>query len=230
MRLRYLVPLCVLGAMTLGSVVFLSVCPLCKEQNSRVANAVQVLGIGVALFTAVVALAVADPKQRRIGMQVQPFILDRSSDEGTTDRTTKPDGGRSHAPETYRVHFEIKNTSGFTLRKPVLIFRVPLDKRYEHEEYGLTFTSDLFSSEGQLRFLTFAGSAMLSSDSLPYWNDNEAISVWIRMALDSKTKPFNVEVSLTGENAEGITKSICIDPAELLSNPATAEHTLADDS
>lgn len=40
--------------------------------------------------------------------------------------------------------------------------------------------------------------------------------IWIRMAFDATTAPFDVEISVNSTNADGTTKKVPVDPATLL--------------
>ena len=42
------------------------------------------------------------------------------------------------------------------------------------------------------------------------------ITIWIRMALDKKQDPFEIGISINGQNAEGYTETIMIDPSEYI--------------
>jgi len=115
------------------------------------------------------------------------------------------------------------NKSGFTLNKPTLTFRVPLRRKHPHrgEKEQIwsrrSFNSNLYNSTQELRIFEFADTSILSNSNLPYWNSGEEITIWIRMVLDdSELKPFDVEVSVNCENADGITEKVKIYPEELL--------------
>jgi hypothetical protein len=112
------------------------------------------------------------------------------------------------------------NDSGFTLKKPTLTFRLPLQKQHPHKVSEIyffrTFNSNLFNSQRQLSLLEFADTCILSNSNLPYWNDQDDFTIWIRMVLDDgKLEPFIVEVSINCENAEGVTYKCKIDPKPL---------------
>lgn len=65
--------------------------------------------------------------------------------------------------------------------------------------------------------LEFGDTCILSNSNLPYWNDKGDIMIWIKMALnDEDLKPFNVDVFINCENADGFTKPIKIRPKELI--------------
>jgi len=61
--------------------------------------------------------------------------------------------------------------------------------------------------------LEFADTRLLSNSNLPFWNNDDNITIWIRMLLnDGKLESFTVDVSVNCENAEGVTKLVRIDP------------------
>ena len=134
--------------------------------------------------------------------------------------------------ESYRVQFKMVNVSGFNLRKPALTFRLPIQRQHpqkpplpqdprERPLFAKTkarsFNSNLYNSQRELRVLEFADTRILSNSNLPYWNDQEEITIWIRMALnDIRLKPFIVDVSINCENADGLTKKVAVAPRKLL--------------
>jgi len=124
--------------------------------------------------------------------------------------------------KTHKVVFKIANISGFTLQKPSLTFRLPLQKLHPRkvgQQYTLSFNSNLFNSQSELRLLEFADTRILSNSNLPFWNDEDDIKIWIRMLIcDGKLEPFYVEVSVNSDNAEGITKRVLIEPHNFFCN------------
>jgi hypothetical protein len=122
--------------------------------------------------------------------------------------------------KSYRVQFKITNTSGFTLRQPTLTFKLPADRQHPHKVNGAyirSFNSNLFNSQTEIRMLEFANTRILSNSNLPYWNHSDDVTIWIRMMLnDGEHHPFDVEVSLNCENADGLTRKVLIQPAEML--------------
>lgn len=202
--------------------------------NNRVGTAVQAAAVFVALLAAIIALSSADQKPKKVGVTIELFI-----DPNHVDRVNKgelpddlklryelfPDPITSH-----RVSFEIKNNSGFTLKKPTLTFRLPLEKQHPHkvrDQYYLSFNSNLFNSQSELRLLELADTRLLSNSNLPFWNNGDTITIWIRMVLDDNTsKPFTVDVSVNCENAEGDTKSVKVDSKKLLLEKAERHKTV----
>jgi hypothetical protein len=124
-----------------------------------------------------------------------------------------------HLPDVFQSHrvlFRITNTSGFTLRQPTLTFRLPVTKQHPHQDRSsqtwiTTFRSNLFNSQIDLKTLRFGDTSLLSNSNLPYWNDQETNTIWIRMVLaGGEVPPFEVTVSVNSENAEGVTKTVSI--------------------
>jgi hypothetical protein len=194
-------------------------------EHPNLANAIQAAAIFIALFAAIIALSTANPKKKIVKVTIEHSIDKMKVEECLKkDLSTElkevykdfPDPIRSH-----QVHFEVSNSSGFSLKRPTLTFKLPLGR--EHPETKgrspytrRTFHSNLFYSRSELRVLDFADTRIISNSNLPYWNDNDKTTIWIRMVLDDgKLEPFNIEVSVNCENAEGVTKKISIDPKKL---------------
>jgi hypothetical protein len=100
-------------------------------------------------------------------------------------------------------------------------FRLPPAKQHPHEENGkylrCTFNSNLYNSQDELRILEMANTWILSNSNLPYWNNDEDLIIWIRMALnENEAQSFDVEVSVNCDNADGMTKKVQINPSKLL--------------
>ena len=188
--------------------------------DTRIGNAIQSAAVFVALVAAVIALSAADPKIKKVKVEIEQSV-DKNNvgsypkSDLPIDLQTKynafPDPITSH-----RVQFKITNTSGFTLKKPTLTFRLPLEKQHPHKagrDYVLSFNSNLFNSQSELRLLEFADTRLLSNSNLPFWNNEDDITIWIRMILnDGKLEPFMVVISVNCENAEGVTERVRIDP------------------
>ena len=183
------------------------------------------MGIFVALLAAVIALSATDPQRRKVTAAIdEPLLTNEENyhhDKMTEDLKelckALPDPVRSH-----RVHFALKNTSGFTWAKPVLSFRIPIDRKHpagkdKEKLSGLTFNSNLYNSQEELRILEVADACIISNSNVPYWNRDEKIAFWIRMVVNNgKPEPFNVYVSVNCDNADGITETVTLDPHNLL--------------
>lgn len=191
---------------------------------SRFENIIQSAGIFIALLAAVIALAIADPEKKSVNVKIETSIdnvnigmypKNELSDNLKETYQNYPDPVKS-----YKVLFKITNTSGFTLEKPTLTFRLPLQKQHPRKVgqiySGRTFNSNIFNSQQELRLLEFADTLILSNSNLPYWNYQDEITIWIRMVDDGKFEPFIVEVSVNCENADGVTKKVEIKPRELM--------------
>lgn len=188
--------------------------------DPRIGNAIQSAAVFVALLAAVIALSGADLKAKKIDVTIKQDI--DANHVGSYHKGELPEDLQtkyksfSDPITSHRVQFKITNTSGFTLKKPTLTFRLPLEKQHPHkvnDQYVLTFNSNLFNSQTELRLLEFADTRLLSNSNLPFWNNNDDITIWIRMLLgDGDLNPFMVDVSVNCENAEGVTKPVWIDP------------------
>ena len=188
--------------------------------DTKISNALQSVSVFAALIIAVIAMSIADPKVKKAHIEVE-----QSVDENNVNSYVKsdlpsdlqlkyesfPDPITSH-----RVQFKITNISGFTLKKPTLTFRLPIEKQHPHRvgrSYTLTFNSNIHNPQSEFRLLEFADFCLLSSSYLSYWNNEDEITIWIRMLLnDGQLEPFIVEISLNSENAEGITTKVSIEP------------------
>ena len=195
-----------------------------ETSGAMISQAIQFTSVFAALIIAVIAMSIADPKVKRADIEVEHTV---DEDNVTTyekrdlpsDLQLKyesyPDPITSH-----RMRFRISNTSGFTLIKPTLTFRLPLEKQHPYRigrNYRLTFNSNILNPQSEYRILEFGDFGMLSVSSLPYWNDGDEITIWIRMLLnDGRLEPFIVEISLNSENAEGITESLTIEPENVI--------------
>jgi len=193
--------------------------------DSQAARLIQILSTLVVAFTAMIALSATDPKKDTVKIKIEPSFAqktehrkDEMSDELKHHYEDFPD-----PVESYRVQFKIDNISGFTLIKPNFAFRVPLNRKHPHRLEGeklwsrLSFNSNLYNSTQELFMLEFADTCIISNSNLPYWNEKETITLWIRMIPYDKTgkaAPYNVEVSVNCENAEGVTQTIKIKPDE----------------
>jgi hypothetical protein len=201
---------------------------------SRLGEAVQSAGIFVALLAAVIALSGSNPKGRTTNVNIEQFV-DKSSIETYKKECLSPElkNVYQNSPdpvESYKVQFKITNASGFTLIKPTLTFRLPIQKQHPQKLLNRgpksklfekmskrTFHSNLFNSQSEIRVLEFGDTRILSNSNLPYWNDQDDITIWIKMVLDGgNSEPFYVEVSVNCENAEGRTEKVKINPKGLL--------------
>lgn len=196
--------------------------------HSRLSETIQTLGIFAALLAAAIALAAADPKKKSVKVNITLSVNERNM--GTYQWDELSDDLKKYYEDfprplrSHRVQFNVVNDSGYTLEKPTLTFRLPIRKQHPYKEREPTqlckkrsFNSNLFNSQEELRLLEFADTLILSNTNLPYWNDQDEITIWIRMILDDgKLDPFNVDVSVNSANADGITKKVKIDPKRLV--------------
>ena len=192
--------------------------------GTKISHAIQCASVFAALIIAVIALSIGDPRVKKADIEVEQSVDENNvtsyvKSDLPSDLQLKyesfPDPITSH-----RVRFRISNISGFTLIQPMLTFRIPLEKQHPYRigrNYRLTFNSNIRNPQSEFRLLEFGDFGMLSVSSLPYWNDGDEITIWIRMLLnDGRLEPFTVEISLNSENAEGITESLSIKPANII--------------
>ena len=194
------------------------------ESDTRVSHAIQCASVFAALIIAVIAMAIADPKVRKIKVAVE-YNVDENN-VGSYEKSDLPSDLQlkyESFPDpitSHRVQFKMTNVSGFTLKKPTLAFRLPIEKQHPHRfgrNYRLTFNSNLYQSQSGLQLLEFADSCLLANSNLPFWNNGDDITIWIQMLLnDGEFATFKVEVSVNSENAEGTTTNVTIEPSLLI--------------
>jgi hypothetical protein len=187
-----------------------------RGPDQRMGNAIQAGAVFAALIAAVIALAGTDPKTRRINIAITPSIA--LEEIGTHVKAELPPPLRAafdQLPEhfsSHRVYFKMTNDSGFSLAEPCIAFRLPIAKRHPHQIHGnhmATFNSNLFNSQEHVRALEFGDTQIISNRNVPYWNEKEELTIWIRMALgEAHFSPFEVTISINCQNAEGITKKV----------------------
>lgn len=202
--------------------------PFFSKQANQLEYSVKLLSGFAVIAAVVVALAVADRKKESVEMSIEePYIIDEEKEEYKEGEL----GGSVKAcykkfPVTsYRVHFKMKNISGFDLKNPVFTFnKLPIEKQRPYSETGnksystRCFSFSIVRTDKKPHFLVVDGKYhLISIDGLPYWNNGSEIDHWIRMVLDSGgLEQFDVEVSVNCENADGQTQKVTIRPEELL--------------
>ena len=184
--------------------------------SSTLGNAIQAAAVFVGLLAAVAAIASSDPKPKQVNVGIEPYIS--TGEAATHSKTELPDSliaAFAHLQATfqsYRVHFRVTNHSGFTLVAPTITLRLPIDRRHPHRVDGhfiATFNSNLFISQEALRVLEFGETQILSNSNLPYWNDKDQITIWVRTTFSlQQSQPFSIEVSVNCENGQGTTKTV----------------------
>lgn len=205
----------------------ITVIAVSKDKLPWLVKSMPVLGIFVAIAASVIALSNADPNRKLINVTIEHSLDKQSKAEYPKNLLSdklKSKFENSNSLESYRICFELTNKSGITLQKPTLTFRLPIDKQHPNETKKeekascLTFNSNIFNSQDDIRYLEFEDTLILSNSNLPYWNDGNSITIWIRMLINSSTSPFNIEVSVNCKNADGVTKVVEINPGQLLAS------------
>ena len=174
MKLGYTILIIILVILFVAFVAWVLISPLGEE--TRLGNAIQGAAVFAALLAAVIALAAVDPKRRTVKVRIEPSIESKNHvlthsriPSVVTEVTRQMVPELPNEPKSYQVHFMVTNISGFTWEKPTLTFRLPIDKRHPDKDHQtLTFRSNLFNYQAEVRTLTFADTFVLSNSNLPY--------------------------------------------------------------
>jgi hypothetical protein len=229
MRFRYILSVSIIISLIIGLMYLLLYPPSVKESplGRIIKNANIFVPSLAALLAAVIALSAADPKKNKVKIEIEePYIADKEKEvyeEGELDNNVK--ACYEKFPVTsYRVHFRMKNTSGFDLKNPVFTFnKLPIEKQRPYSETGNKpystrhFTFSIVRTDKRSHSLEVDKKLLISLDGPPYWNRDSKIDFWIRMVLDSGgLGEFDVDISVNCENADGVTEPVKINPKELL--------------
>jgi hypothetical protein len=214
------------------------ICRFCMAEPRAVPGtleaAVQALSAVAAAAAAVSALGLADPPKKEISIQ-QLGNAYPQTDKGHPRRGHPTDyvkarihqdyrGPFEQYPDTfhsYRVGFDLTNTSGFLLRKPRLTITVPANRRHPRDLEGgdseptcnVLFGPTIEMPSGRLTEDTFAITAKLADD----WSREAKMAFWVRMVLDNlPDDPFALDVAVTSDDAEGGACKITIVPNDLI--------------
>ena len=229
MKRKYLALICLLSVFVIVFLILLFSSRI--GENPRIEKAIQSVAVFVAMITAIIAIAVSDTPKRHVKVQINISFerRDEYSKEQMTEDLKECFSDFDDPVESYRVQFNMVNTSGFNLKRPTLTFRLPRERQHPKKppkNYKgqadpnvctiRSFHSNLYNSQDELRILEFADTLMISNSNMPYWNDQDSIMFWIRMALnDTSRQSFLVYVSVNCENADGITKEVQVSPKKI---------------
>jgi len=225
MKITYLISLLVivgLGILFEYQIIFTEI-----GLKTRLEKAVQGAGVFVALFTAFIALAMADPKKQKIKAKFSFVVAKATKSEYFKNQISNPlKDAYKDFPDpvvSYQIQFSIENRSGFDLKKPTLSFALPLYRQHpaKSSNGGLydyrSFNSNLFNSPRDLMVFEFTDTRILSNSNLPYWNNKDELTFWVRMIIENNSsEAFDIKISINSDNAEGITKKVTIDPRKLI--------------
>jgi len=223
MKLRY--KLAIVSLFVLFIAFELSVIFLELASAQWLERALQGAAVFVALIASIIALHSSDRNPPPIKAEVHITDGPRDRIEHTREDTLfRLWQGLGHSITLFhsaRVHFSVRNDSHITLHEPTLSFRLPSNRRHPHRpdggEWVLTFNSNLYNSPENFRSLQFGDTTIISNSNLPFWNHGSELVIWIRMAVDAPDlAPFDVEVALNAENAQGYDKTLTIDPKSFL--------------
>lgn len=188
-------------------------------------------GTFAAIITAIIALGIADKPPKFVKFKfdievnkdnIETYDKDGLSSIGASSEDIKAliALGMTPISKSYQVFFTITNTSGFSLKKPVLTFELP--KKLQHpqkldkDKWISYFRSNLYNIP-YVQLLESGDRIILSNNIVPYFNDEQKLEIWIRMCLSEDDKSqYPVRVSLNCDNAEGKTVPTEISPKRLL--------------
>jgi hypothetical protein len=198
------------------------------EMYPHLGDVIQIVGVFVALITAVIALGTANPKTKKVRIKITPPSLSDKEEYGKEKMSPELQEKYEKFPvESHRVHFKMKNTSGFDLKNPVITFnKLPIEKQRPYKKEGDAlystrhFTFSIVRTDRKSHFLEVDEKyQLICIDGLPYWNKNNEIDLWVRMVLGNSGKdPFEIEISVNCENADGSYQMVEIKPDELIAN------------
>jgi hypothetical protein len=178
---------------------------------------IQAAAVSVALIAAIIALASSDPVLKSVKVDIQASISGKKTRYKKADLPKNIVEQYADLPENIsssQIHFVMVNNSGFTLNNPTLTFRLPNECQHPHKEGNTWVTrnnSNIYNSQKELRRLEFGDTTILSNSNLPYWNNGETITIWIRMLIERiQVSPFEVVISVNCLNAQGCTKKVLI--------------------
>jgi hypothetical protein len=186
--------------------------------NSRLGNGIQSIGVFVALFAAIIALSAADPEKLSVKFEIEHYVEKDDIAEYDKGKLSIETGkfyeGYPDPFKSYKVNFKIINTSGFTWKHPTLTFRLLISNLHPKDDYSWqAFNSKIYNSSEDFRRLLFQDTLVLSNNNLPYWNDKENITFWIRMATHKDLRP-SIVVSVNCDNAEGVNQEVKVELKE----------------
>lgn len=195
-----------------------------QEKHSHLqsswANALQITSLLTAGIALVIALHSTNTKQRYATIDIKICKTEKAH---SVEKAALSAGLKdvylefSDPIEAHRVHFNLTNTSGFDLTKPSFMFRVPLEKKHPTKDgRKRTCHSNLYNTP-QVVKLEMSDSLILFNTGLPYFNKDDSIEFWIKMALNTTSlEPFEIKVSVNCENADGTTQEITVNPKEVI--------------
>ena len=218
MKTRYWLALIALTSLTIffGCVIYNAP----RETQSSWANALQITSLLTAGIALVIALHSTNTKQRYATIDIKICKTEKAH---SVEKAALSAGLKevylefSDPIEAHRVHFKLTNTSCFDLTKPSFMFRVPLEKKHPTKDgHKRRCHSNLYNTP-KVVTLEMSDSLILFNTGLPYFNKDDSIEFWIKMALNTMAlEPFEIKVSVNCENADGTTKEITVNPKEVI--------------
>lgn len=185
------------------------------EFSTWITTSATFLASFAALVTAVIALGLANKPSRFVRFEVETEVdTQHIASYNPADLPKELNRGLdNNSFSSYRVYFKIKNKSKFTLKNPVITFRLPFKLTHPHKTHDNNwipyFRSNLYNVQIDLRSFEYEGIVVLSNKILPYLNSKQELPVWIRMCLlkdDINRK--QIYIDLNCDNAEGSTLQV----------------------
>jgi len=194
-------------------------------------------GIFVALFSAEIALAVADREEKKIKLEIRDLKIKRTFVDQEVYALRDQLESMSEIPENeiksrykkftqpikfYKVEFKIINKSKFSWENPTFTYEFPISQRYLVDQGAGRWKEDLphtnYHAYGasKMHWFVSGDKDIFSTRKLPYINNKGDLDVWFTMFLDSDMERFFIRLSINCKNAEGFTKEIPINPKKLI--------------
>lgn len=237
----------VLGSLNLFYIIVLSIILLSilvlavlrPSWTSQYEALINIEGLLIAFFAAVVALAVLHKKSQKVNVEVEgPYInkkVDREISRDIIDNyqfNSISDVSKDVMKERYIdfrdplkfyiVTFKIKNISNFTWKNPTFTYATPVNQRYlDIDSKSKVLTEQLPHTNYQLRrpvegYILSDERDIFSLRNLPYIIEKQRLAIWFTILLDRNMKEFDISLFISCENGEGAMIPLTIKPKELL--------------
>ncbi len=231
MKTKYIITLVIAFLLTIifGLLIYFA----SKEKQKSLGNALQITSVLAAGVAVIIALHGSDHKRKRVKAKIEHFISKEiknwevTYNENELDKVVKKFFEICPKPiKSYKVQFEITNDSDFDWINPTVTFRLPIEKQHPQKKIesdqkysGQSYNSNTYNSTANLRQLEMLDGIIISNSNLPYWRHKTHLTIWIKMVLENlSSDPFNVQIFVDCENAEGYQEEIVIKPKMLIKN------------
>jgi hypothetical protein len=218
----------------IGAFIVLAICFVvwlgCFSDNIElpVNQLIQGISIFVAIIAVVVALSSSDPMPRTVKISIIVSIDPKQFEEHSKLKFTEDlQKQYRHLPDqfrSYKVFFKVTNRSQFDLKKPTMTFelgaalrRPAIPGSYFDQPNSMVFHSNLYGSQDTMVQFWNGDRIILANSNFPFWNKNRTYEFWIEMVVDEVNyTPIEVLLAVNCDNAEGVSNTIKIHPADFL--------------